>query len=268
MTIQQSISAGFQNVDRSETDFLIQFLEDANRLPSVVKAFQTQLRLLDLKPGNHALDIGCGIGDRAAQMAEFVGPNGNIVGTDLSSVMVETSKNRHGRSGLPLEFYVANACDQPFPDTSFDAIRTERVLMYIRDPSEAFREFKRLLKDSGRLLVADMDWDALVFTHKNKALTRKIVEFISDSFPSGRIGADLYKLFKESGFRDIAVEPFGYQCPLEFAKRVCFGIVQAGEDSGVFNKTEIADWWAALEQDERDGTYFMAFQGYIVAGTK
>lgn len=268
MTIQQSISAGFQNVDRSETDFLVQFLEDANRIPSVIEAFQTQLRLLGLKPGNHALDIGCGIGDRAAQMSEFVGPNGKIVGTDLSSVMVETSKSRHGSSGLPLEFYVADACDQPFPDASFDAIRTERVMMYIKDPSEAFCEFKRLLRGGGRLLTVDMDWDALVFAHKNKALTRKIVEFISDSFPSGRIGADLYGLFKDFGFRDIAVEPFGYQCTLEFAKRVCFGIVQAGEDNGVFDKTEVADWWAALEQDERDGKCFMSFQGYIVAGTK
>lgn len=267
-TPQQNITAGFKNVDKSDTDFLIQFLDDANRFPSIVASFRTQLELLDLKPGENVLDVGCGIGDRAAQMAETVGPTGKVVGTDLSSVMVEASKNRHGNRGLSVEFHVANACEQPFPDESFDCIRTERVLMYLEDPTLAFREFRRLLKDGGRLLVVDFDWDALVFAHKNKALTRRIVEYISDSFPSGRIGADLFGIFKTSGFRDIAVRPIAYTCPLEFTKRVCVGIIQDGVDKGVFDETEVADWWAALEQDERDDTFFMAFQGYIVAGTK
>ena len=264
----QNITAGFQNVDKSDTDFLIQFLDDANRFPSIVASFRTQLELLDLKSGDNVLDIGCGIGDRAAQMAEIVAPNGKVVGTDLSSVMVEASKNRHADRGLPVEFHVATACEQPFPDGSFDCIRTERVLMYLEDPTQAFRESRRLLKDGGRLLVVDFDWDALVFAHKNKALTRRIVEFISDSFPSGRVGADLFGIFKNFGFQGIAVRPIAYLCPLEFTKRVCVGIIQDGVDGGVFDETEVADWWAALEQDERDGIYFMAFEGYIVAGTK
>lgn len=268
MPIQQNITGGFQNVDKSDTDFLIQFLDDANRFPSIVDSFHTQLNLLFLKPGDNVLDIGCGIGDRAAQMAEFVGSDGKVVGTDLSSVMVEASKSRHGSSGMPVEFHVANACEQPFPDASFDCIRMERVLMYLEDPELAFCEFRRLLKEGGRLLVVDFDWDALLFAHNNKSLTRKIVEFISDSFPSGRIGADLYGIFQRFGFSDIVFKPIAYFCPLEFTKRVCVGIIQDGVDKGIFSETEVADWWAALEHDERDGTYFMAYQGFIVAGTK
>src|SRR6185369_12067645 len=265
---QQNITAGFQNVDRSDADFLIQFLADANRFPSIVESFQSQLDLLGLKPGDQVLDIGCGIGDRAAHMAEFVGSEGKVVGTDLSSVMVEASKNRHRKSGLPLEFHIATACEQPFPDASFDCIRMERVLMYVQDPSQAFREFRRLLKAGGRLVVVDFDWDTLMFAHKNKPLTRRIVEFISDSFPSGRIGAELFGIFKESGFGNITAKPIAYFCPLEFTKRVCVGIIQNGIEKGVFSETEVADWWAALEQDDRDGKYFMAYQGFIVAGTK
>jgi ubiquinone/menaquinone biosynthesis C-methylase UbiE len=265
---QQDITAGFQNVEQSDADFLIKFLEDANRLPSIVESFQTQLKLLDLKPGERVLDVGCGIGDRAAQMAEIVGPSGKVVGTDLSPVMVEASEKRHGDRGLPVEFHVANACEQPFSDASFDCIRTERVLMYLEDPTLAIREFRRLLKDGGRLVVADFDWDALLFAHQNKALTRRIVEFISDSFPSGRVGADLFGIFHRFGFKDVVFKPFAYFCPLEFTKRVCGGIVQTGVDKGVFNQTDVADWWAALEQDEKGGTYFMAYQGFNVAGTK
>ena len=188
---KQDVTAGFQNVDSSDTDFLIQFLADANRIPSVVESFQTQLLMLDIREGDHVLDIGCGIGERAAQMANFVGPAGKVIGTDLSNTMVEASMSRYGDSGLPLEFHVADACRQPFSDASFDRIRTERVLMYVKDISTAFGEFRRLLKDDGKLLVVDFAWDSMVFGHPNKGLTRRITQFICDSFPYGRIGADL-----------------------------------------------------------------------------
>src|SRR5262245_45132454 len=168
------ITTGFQRVDASDSDFLIKFLEDAHKFPSIYESFQTQLGILELRPGHHVLDVGCGIGDRAADIAKLVSPGGKVAGTDLSSVMIDVSKKRHGNSGLPLEFHVANATEQPFPDASFDRIRTERVLLYVKDTLGAFTEFRRLLKDDGMLLVVDFDFDAQVFAHKDKTLTRKI----------------------------------------------------------------------------------------------
>jgi SAM-dependent methyltransferase len=264
----QNITDGFQNVDASESEFLIQFLADANRIPSAVDGFEWQLKLLDIRPGNHILDIGCGIGDRAMQMAQLVGPAGKVVGTDLSKTMVDASERRHADAGLPLEFHVADACQQPFADESFDRIRIERVLMYLRDMDAAFGEFRRLLKSGGKLLIFDFDWDALVFSHPDKNLTRRIVEFISDSFPYGRIGADLYRHFKAFGFQDVIVKPAAYTPPLELTKRVCGGIVQTGVTNGVFIEKEVNDWWARLEKDNEDDKFFMAFHGYIVVGTK
>jgi len=262
------ITTGFQRVDSSDSDFLIRFLEDAHRFPSIYESFQTQLRVLDLKPGHQVLDVGCGIGDRAADMAKLVGPEGRAVGTDLSTAMIDASRKRHGNSGLPLEFHNANATEQPFPENSFDRIRTERVLLYVKDTLGAFNEFRRLLKDDGMLLVVDFDFDAQVFAHKDKALTRKIVEYISDSFPTGRIGAELFGHFKDFGFRDVQVQGVTYIYTVDFAKRVCAGTIQTGVKEGVFGADEIADWWAALEQDERNGRFFSAVEGFIVAGRK
>ncbi len=265
---KQDITAGFQDVDRSDTDFLIQFLVDANRSASAVESFKTQLELLSLRPGEHILDIGCGIGERAMQMAEFVGPNGKVVGTDLSNVMVEASRDRTKDSGLPLEFYAANACEQPFADASFDKIRIERVLMYIQDMAAAFGEFRRLLKVDGKLLIVDFDWDAMVFGHADKALTRKIVEFVSDSFPNGRVGANLFRLFKDQGFRDVVVKPVAYLGRIDLTKRVIGGVLETGIKQNVFSAAEIGSWWAALERDDAEGKFFMAYQGFIVMGTK
>jgi ubiquinone/menaquinone biosynthesis C-methylase UbiE len=128
-----ALSTSFQNADSSDINFLTKFLEDANRLPSIAASFKKQLELLDLEPGQTVLDVGCGIGDRAAEMAEIVGSTGKVCGTDLSGLMVDVSRRRNEGNGLSLEFYVASAVEQPFPDNSFDCVRTERVLMYLPD---------------------------------------------------------------------------------------------------------------------------------------
>lgn len=140
--------------------------------------------------------------------------------------------------------------------------------MYIKDIPAAFSEFHRLLKDNGKLLVVDFAWDSMVFAHSNTALTRRIAQFICDSFPYGRIGADLYGIFKDFDFHDIEIKPISYMPPLEFTKRVCGGVIQTGVNENAFTANEVSDWWEALENDDRDGKYFMAFQGYIVVGTK
>jgi len=59
---KQNLTTGFQNVDNSAHQFLIQFLEDVSVFPPAVEGFEIQLNLLDIKEGDHVLDVGCGIG--------------------------------------------------------------------------------------------------------------------------------------------------------------------------------------------------------------
>ncbi|MGE5107894.1 MAG: methyltransferase domain-containing protein [Sphingobacteriales bacterium] len=270
--VKQDLTKGFQNVDNSQHQFLIEFLEDAGRLPQVLECFELQLKWLDIKKGNYVLDIGCGIGLQAQSMAKLVGAGGKVAGTDLSSVMIDIAKSKTASSNLPLEFFVANAIQQPFPDQSFDCIRIERVLMYIKDIPAVLEEFKRLLKPNGKIVAFDFDWDAIVIAHTDKTLTRKIVRYVSDSFPNGRIGGELFRYLKDAGFKDVSAKPFCYSGDnhilLDITKRIYEGILQTGISNNIFTEKEIADWWQVLEKDVREGDFFASFQGFIVGGTK
>jgi ubiquinone/menaquinone biosynthesis C-methylase UbiE len=262
------ISRGFQEVDSYHTDSLVKFLEDALAYPIVRECFDAQLDAMRIQPGQHILDIGCGIGDHAMDIAKLVGPTGRVVGTDISQAMVEASVSRHSDSGLPLEFYVAPADEQPFPDHSFDCIHLERVLIYVNDLDAAFREFRRLLKPRGRLLIYDMLWDALTFSHPDKELTRRIVHFIADSFPSGRAGTELWQYFRDHGFRGLDSRMFGYGGPdVEFPRRVVEGITRSGVPN-TFTQQEIDDFWHLLEEQSRRGRFFSVFPGVMVTGVK
>lgn len=262
------IAKGFQQVDNSQTEFLIKFLEDVFNFPSVQEGFAQQLGLMNIRPGDHILEVGCGIGNHALEMAKLAGTKGRVVGTDLSHAMVEASRNRHANSGLPLEFVVAPATEQPFPDQSFDCIHMERVLMYIADVDAVFREFRRLLKPGGRLLIYDMLWDALTFAHPDKELTRRIVHYIADSFPSGRVGVELWHYFTDQGFKDMKIKNWGYiGADIEFSKRVVEGITRTGIPA-VFTQEEVDGFWSWLEEDSRKGRFHCIFSGVMVVGVK
>jgi len=268
----QNLTTGFQNVDNAQHQFLIKLLEDAGTLPTVLEGFELQLKWLDIQTGNHVLDVGCGIGLQAQSMAKLVGAQGKVTGTDLSSVMVEAAKGRTASSNLPLEFFTANAVAQPFPDHSFDRIRTERVLMYIPDIQAVLREYKRLLKPGGKVVLFDFDWDATVIVHRDKALTRKIIRYASDSFPNGRIGGELFLEMKKAGFKDVKVKPYSYsgndRVLQDITKRIYEGVLQTGISNNIFTQAEIADWREAFDKDGKAGDLFISYQGFIVGGTK
>ena len=264
----QDITEGFQHVDQSQTDFLIKFLEDVHRCETVREGFVKQLVWLNIQPGQHVLDVGCGIGDQAFAMANLAGKTGSVTGTDISTAMITMAQHRHAMTDLPLQFFVAPAAQQPFADASFDIIRTERVLMYLKNIDDVFAEYKRLLKPGGKLLVFDVDWDALVLPHPNKQLTRRIVEFISDGFPSGRIGAELFSHFKDSGFKEIQIRPHGYMHNLELTQRIIGGIISTSVNHNIFTNDEINCWWAELDKADAGGKFFSCFQGFIVMGVR
>ena len=267
---KQNVTTGFQNVDNSQYQFLIKFLEDVEAFPSVAEVFQLQLKWLDIKEGDHVLDVGCGIGLQAQSMAKLVGPGGSVAGTDLSNVMIEIARGRAASSNLPVEFFTADAAAQPFADQSFDCVRTERVLMYIQDTQAVLREFKRLLKPGGKVVVFDFDWDATVIAHRDKTLTRKIVRYASDSFPSGRIGGELFHQMRNAGFKNVNIKPFSYSGNTgvlqDITKRIYEGILQTGISNNIFTQTEIANWWEALDKDTEAGDLFISYQGFIVGG--
>ncbi|WP_415326440.1 methyltransferase domain-containing protein [Chryseobacterium sp. MMS23-Vi53] len=269
---KQSIITGFQQVDNSQYQLLIQFLENVAAYPVVKECLELQMKLLDIKSGDLVLDVGCGVGIQAQEMAKKVGSEGKVIGTDISSVMIEVAKSKVSNPDLNLEFLIAEADSQPFPDHSFDAIRTERVLMYISDTQKVLQEFKRLLKPEGKLVIFDLYWDGTLIPHENKALTRKITHYVTDSLPNSYIGTNLYCEMKNNGFKNVEIIPYSYygndEILLEIVKKAYVGILQTGISEGIFTETEINNWWKSLDEDVEAGNFFMSFQGLIGYGTK
>lgn len=100
--------------------------------------------------GERLLDVGCGTGHWTAMFAEM---GYQVTGVDLSPEMIEVARER-----VPgCSFRVADACELPFGDGSFDVVAAMATLEFMPDPSAAVREMVRCVRPGGRLLIGTLN---------------------------------------------------------------------------------------------------------------
>jgi len=103
-----------------------------------------------LEPGMRVLELACGTGDPALEIARRVGPNGRVTATDLSPQMLdECRKNASGAGLTNMDFAAADAENLQFGRESFDRVTSRLGVMYFVDVQRALAEIKRVLVPEG-----------------------------------------------------------------------------------------------------------------------
>lgn len=118
-------------------------------------AHQALMALASPRPREQVLDVACGTGLVALAAAERVGPQGHVLGTDISDHMVDAARQRAAQRGVhQLGFARMDAEQLALPDGGFDLALCALGLMYVPDPALALRELRRVLRPGGRVGLA------------------------------------------------------------------------------------------------------------------
>ena len=121
----------------------------------------TSLALLQragIRPGMACLEIGCGGGDLAFDMARMTGASGTVVGTDFDQKELDLAKNEAASLKLGnLEFRLADITETE-PGAGFDLVHARFLLTHLADPAAAVARMRRALRPGGIIVVEDIDF--------------------------------------------------------------------------------------------------------------
>jgi ubiquinone/menaquinone biosynthesis C-methylase UbiE len=169
-----------------------------------------------LRPGQDAIDLGCGPRGILDLLAERVAPGGRVAGLDADPGHVAVARKFTAQRGLgSVQIVAADARRTGLPSRSFDLVHARTLLVNVPEPAEVLAEMVRLARPGGWVASLEPDVEGALCYPPHPAYTR-IWELFRAAF--GRHGADLLigrrlaELYRQAGLQEIGIEARARVC--------------------------------------------------------
>jgi ubiquinone/menaquinone biosynthesis C-methylase UbiE len=235
------------------------------------------LALAALQGGERVLDVACGTGLVSFRAAASVGPEGAVLGTDLSENMVECARAMAAQPHLRhTTFARMDAEDLRLPDGTFDVALCALGLMYVPHPVRALQEISRVLKPGGRAV-------AVVWGQRDRCGWAEIFPIVEMRVHSEvcplffQLGAKdiLAQTFQVAGFKDIVSERLTTVLHYTSATDACGAAFAGGPVALAYSRFDArtrqaahAEYLAAIAAYGTGGGYAIPGEFVVVRGSK
>jgi SAM-dependent methyltransferase len=237
------LHAGFRDPGQSAPAELTRFLSEVDRLPGIQAIRRALWEAVAPAPGRRILDAGCGTGLEARRLARA---GAEVVGLDRNGALLPGTGDVEWVEGDLTAVRLA----------PFDAIRTERVLIYADDLEASVGALARLLKPGGRIALFELDYGATILAPGGASDT-----------VLARAGAALYAALPQpdagrripgllAGLTDVTATPFSFSVSEPVWRRIV-GDTLRDLDKG------LNEWLQERGEAAARGEFVAAFTGVL-----
>ena len=197
----------------SEETAALYATEEINSLPDSVTGISlgcgNPTAIADLSPGQTVLDLGSGGGIDCFLAAKKVGPEGRVIGLDMTPKMLDLARANAKKLGVQnVDFRYGYIEDISIPDTSVDVIISNCVINLSTDKDAVFRETYRVLKAGGVLNISDI----VTYGGLPETLAQQLSAWAG--CVSGALDEEIYlEKMHEAGFKKIEITERKYYPP-------------------------------------------------------
>jgi ubiquinone/menaquinone biosynthesis C-methylase UbiE len=225
---------------------------------------------LELAPGHVALDLGCGPGYVAAQIARVVGPSGRVHALDVNAEFVARARAVAAEIGVEKRVDVHHLTGErlPLPDAACDRALAKNVLEYVPEVEATLRELHRVLKPGGMLTAIDSDWAFVVVEPLAPDEVRELFAAAAPAFRQPFIGRKLRAAFRRAGFRDVQVDVVASTDEKGFLRPVVENMLGYARKFGTLSEARCAELRARVEAALASGEYLAVLPQFIVRGAR
>jgi len=213
-------------------------LEVRGGTPSQVRLRRRYLKWLPVRARDRVLEVGCGTGVVARDLASLVGRGGVVTAVDTSATLLARARALSRRvPGGRIAFRRADGHRLPFADGRFDAVLAITVILHVEDPLRVVKEMARVARPGGRVGLQDQDFGLIGAAHPDRELTARILDGVAARiYPEPHSGRRLGALLRAAGligvrmladvYQDTTLTPFSRNFLERRAENaVRFGIV-------------------------------------------
>jgi SAM-dependent methyltransferase len=243
-------------------------LESRGHSIGYLHAVRRVIDVLQLRPAETVLEVGCGSGVLDRWLAHYTARNNSIIAVDVNRYLLREASALAAQEGLSdlIKFLEGNAEALPFPDNHVDVSLSFTVLEE-GNADRMLRELVRVAKPGGRVavMVRAIDIPLVVNIPLRPELKAKT------QIPRGFVGAEgcadasLYTRFQQLALTDTQIWP-------QFAASQQPDTHQAhfvhGAIGGALTNSETKEWKTGMAQAVLEGTYFIAQPFHCAVGTK
>jgi ubiquinone/menaquinone biosynthesis C-methylase UbiE len=177
-------------------DLMVWFIDPLLFRGQLRKLRQRTANLARIQPGDAVLDVGCGTGTLAMEVARRVGTAGRVAGIDPGTEQIARARSKAARRNVPIDFQMGVIEQLAFPDQTFDVVLSTLMMHHLPASlkRQGLAEIARVLKPGGRLVIAD-------FKRKQERQGQA-----ARFHAGGSSMQDLAALVKDAGFEHLETE--------------------------------------------------------------